>query len=130
MQPTSLVQDRNTVEVIDCKFIESSTLKTIRSNLTLSNCKFLHLTLPTSDNPMIVYNSNVNLTGSKFIDADQTAVLAFYNTAVEEERVTQRDSDQPTLVTSTYVNFRDSILEDSLTFSNEKESSHRTHSSY
>ena len=79
VQPTSLVQDRNTVEVIDCKFIESSTLKTIRSNLTLSNCKFLHLTLPTSDNPMIVYNSNVNLTGSKFIDADQTAVLAFYS---------------------------------------------------
>ena len=53
-----------------------------------------------------------------------------YTTTVEEERATQRESDQPTPVPSTYVNFRDSILEDSLTISTEKESSNHTRSSY
>ena len=52
------------------------------------------------------------------------------HTAVEEEWATQRESDGPTPVTSTYVNFRDSILEDSITISTEKESSHHTRSSY
>ena len=79
VQPTSLVQDKNIVEVIDCKFVKSSTLKSIRSNLTLSNCEFLHLNLSSSDNPLTVYDCNVNVIGSKFVGADQTAVLAFYS---------------------------------------------------
>ena len=67
------------VEVIDCKFVESSALKSIRSTLTLSNCEFLNLNLSSSDNPLIVYHSIVHLNGSKFVGANQTAVLAFHS---------------------------------------------------
>ena len=79
VRPASWVQDLNTVEVVDCKFVENSLLKTIRSNLRLSNCEFLHLNLSPSDNPLTVYNSHVHLSGTKFVSVDQTAILAFYS---------------------------------------------------
>ena len=79
VRPASWVQDLNIVEVVDCKFVGNSSLKTIRSNLNMSNCEFLYLYLPPSDNPLTVYDSTVHLGGTKFVGADQTAILAFYS---------------------------------------------------
>ena len=81
IRPFSEDLDSNHVHVmvVDCKFEEHSFVKTVGSFLTLSNCEFLHLCLSPSDNPLTVYHSRVNISGSKFVSANQTAILAFYS---------------------------------------------------
>ena len=58
VRPASWLQDFNTVQVVDCKFEEHSSLKTIESNLNLSNCEFLNVSLPPNNNPLTVYDNH------------------------------------------------------------------------
>ena len=63
VQEASWVQDLNAVHIVDYKFEERSSLKSIGSNLHLSNCEFLHLSLHSSNNPLTVYDSHVHISG-------------------------------------------------------------------
>ena len=66
---------------IDCTFREESFLKASGiTNLTLSDCTFLNISLSYLNNPLSVYNSKVYLNGdSEFIGANQSAVLAYFS---------------------------------------------------
>ena len=68
-------------ELIGCKFNGQSFIKTTKiSNLSLSDCEFLNISLSSYNNPVTVYYSTVYLSGtSKFIGANQSAILAFFS---------------------------------------------------
>ena len=65
-----------TVQVVDCKFVEHSFLKTIYSILNLSNSEFLSISLSPNDNPLTAYYSEVFLRETRFVGSSQTAILA------------------------------------------------------
>ena len=79
MQPPS--QDSST-SLVDarftrCEFTERSFVETTKCNLTLSDCKFMKISAPTSSSPLTIYQSNLNLSGmSSFIGNHHSAISA------------------------------------------------------
>ena len=70
---TSLVDARFT----RCEFTEQSFVETTKCNLTLSDCKFMKISVATSSSLLTIYQSNLNLSGmSSFIGNHHSAISA------------------------------------------------------
>ena len=79
MQPPSQESSTSLVDarLTRCEFTERSFVETTKCNLTLSDCKFMKISVPTSSSPLTIYQSMLYLSGvSSFIDNHHSAISA------------------------------------------------------
>ena len=79
MQPPSQESSTSLVDarLTRCEFTEQSFVETTKSSLTLSDCKFTNVSVPTSSSPLTIYQSMVYLSGtSSFVGNHHSAISA------------------------------------------------------